>query len=56
MSNPTLKISTLLRATDGLKHGSSVQYQVADPSGDGTKTLKLPRTILALAIKISSPW
>jgi len=42
MSNPTLKISTLLRATDGLKHGSSVQYQVADPSGDGTKTLKLP--------------
>ena len=42
MSNPKLKISTLLRATDGLKHGSSVQYQVADPSGDGTKTLKLP--------------
>ena len=33
MSNPKLKISTLLRATDGLKHGSSVQYQVADPSG-----------------------
>ena len=42
MSNPKLKISTLLRATDGLKHGSSVQYEVADPSGDGTKTLKLP--------------
>lgn len=42
MNNPKLKISTLLRATDGLKHGSSVQYQVADPSGDGTKTLKLP--------------
>ena len=42
MSNPKLKISTLLRATDGLKHGSSVQYQVADPSGDGTRTLKLP--------------
>lgn len=42
MSNPKLKISTLLRATDGLKHGSSAQYQVADPSGDGTKTLKLP--------------
>lgn len=42
MSNPKLKISTLLRTTDGLKHGSSVQYQVADPSGDGTRTLKLP--------------
>lgn len=42
MNNPKLRISTLLRATDGLKHGSSVQYQVADPSGDGTKTLKLP--------------
>ncbi|WP_127960065.1 AAA family ATPase [Serratia microhaemolytica] len=42
MNNPKLKISTLLRATDGLKHGSSVQYQVADPSGNGTKTLKLP--------------
>lgn len=42
MTNPKLKISTLLRATDGLKHGSSVQYQVADPSGDGTRTLKLP--------------
>lgn len=42
MNNPKLKISTLLRATDGMKHGSSVQYQVADPSGDGTKTLKLP--------------
>ncbi|MGO6819809.1 AAA family ATPase [Rhizobium brockwellii] len=42
MSNPKLKISTLLRATDGLRHGSSVQYQVADPSGNGTKTLKLP--------------
>jgi len=42
MTNPKLKISTLLRATDGLKHGSSVQYQVADPSGDGSKALKLP--------------
>ncbi|MEW4402079.1 AAA family ATPase [Agrobacterium tumefaciens] len=42
MANPKLKISTLLQAMDGLKHGSAVQYQVADPSGDGTKTLKLP--------------
>lgn len=42
MSNPKLRISTRLRATDGLRHGSSVQYQVADPAGDDTKTLKLP--------------
>ncbi len=42
MANPKLKISTVLQAIDGLKHGSAVQYQVADPSGDGTKALKLP--------------
>jgi len=48
MSNPKLKISTLIRAIDGLKHGSSVQYQVADPSGDGSKTLKLPEDYAGL--------
>lgn len=42
IANPKLKISTQLRATDGLKHGSAVQYQVADLDGDGAKTLKLP--------------
>lgn len=42
MTNPKPEISTRLRATDGLKHGSSVQYTVADPSGDGTGSLKLP--------------
>lgn len=42
VSNPKLKISTQLRATDGLKHGSAVQYEVADPTGDGSKTLHLP--------------
>ena len=42
IANPKLKISTQLRATDGLKHGSAIQYQVADPTGDGTKSLKLP--------------
>ncbi|WP_147078957.1 AAA family ATPase [Methylobacterium haplocladii] len=42
IANPKLKISTMLKATDGLKHGSAVQYQVGDPSGDGTKTLQLP--------------
>ncbi len=42
ITNPKLKISTLLRATDGLKHGSALQYQIADPTGDGSKLLKLP--------------
>ena len=41
-SNPKLKISTHLRPTDGLKHGSAVQNEVADPTGDGSKTLHLP--------------
>jgi len=48
MNNPKLKISTLIRATDGLKHGSSVQYQVADPSGDGSQVLKLPENYAGL--------
>lgn len=42
VTNPKLRISTQLRATDGLRHGSAVQYEVADPTGDGTKTLQLP--------------
>jgi predicted ATP-dependent endonuclease of OLD family len=42
ITNPKLKISTQLRATDGLKHGTAVQYQVADPAGDGTRPLRLP--------------
>jgi len=42
ISNPKLKISTQLRTTDGLRHGSAVQYEVADPSGDGSKCLHLP--------------
>ncbi len=42
ITNPKLKISTLLHATDGLKHGSAVQYQIADPTGDGSRLLKLP--------------
>lgn len=48
ISNPKIKISTLLRATDGLNHGSSVQYQVADPSGDGSNALRLPEDYLGL--------
>ena len=42
VSNPKLHISTQLHATDGLKHRSAVQYEVADPAGDGSKSLRLP--------------
>lgn len=42
VSNPKLRINTQLRATDGLKHGSAVQYEVADPQGDGSRSLQLP--------------
>ncbi|MBX3196746.1 MAG: AAA family ATPase [Labilithrix sp.] len=42
MTNPKLKISTQLRPTDGLRHGSAVQYAVVDPTGDGKAVLTLP--------------
>lgn len=42
MTNPKLKISTQLRPTDGLRHGSAVQYAVVDPTGDGKSVLTLP--------------
>lgn len=42
VNNPKININTMLRATDGLKHGSAVEYEVADPSGDGSKPLLLP--------------
>lgn len=42
VSNPKLKINTKLRATDGLKHGSAVEYEVTDPTGDGSESLHLP--------------
>lgn len=42
ITNPKLKISTQLRATDGLKHATAVQYQVLDPKGDGAKPFSLP--------------
>ena len=42
VSNPKLKINTQLRATDGLRHGSAIAYEVADPAGDGSQSLQLP--------------
>lgn len=42
VANPKLKISTQLRAIDGIRHGTAVQYEVADPLGEEAATLKLP--------------
>lgn len=48
ISNPKLKISTHLRTTDGLRHGSAVQYEVAAPTGDGSRALHLPEDYAGL--------
>lgn len=42
VTNPKLKISTQLRAIDGIRHSTAVQYEVADPFGDDSATLRLP--------------
>lgn len=42
ISNPKLSINTQLRTTDGLRHGSALQYEIADPSGNGSRPLRLP--------------
>lgn len=48
VNNPKLKITTQLRAIDGLKHGSAVQYQVAEPGADGLSALRLPEDYAGL--------
>lgn len=48
VNNPKLKITTQLRAIDGLKHGSAVQYQVAEPGADGLNALRLPEDYAGL--------
>lgn len=48
VNNPKLKITTQLRAIDGLKHGSAVQYELADPTGDGLNSLRLPEDYAGL--------
>lgn len=42
IANPRLKITTQLRAIDGLKHGSALQYEVTGATDEGVKALKLP--------------
>jgi len=48
LTNPKLRIRTQLRATDGLTHRSAVQYEVADPAGDGSTSLQLPEDYAGL--------
>ncbi|HZW25233.1 MAG TPA: AAA family ATPase [Gallionella sp.] len=48
IANPKLKISTQLRAIDGLRHGSALQYEVTDPGEDGSPALKLPEDYAGL--------
>ncbi len=48
VNNPKLKITTRLRAIDGLKHGSAVQYQVAERGADGLSALRLPEDYAGL--------
>jgi len=48
VNNPRLKITTQLRAIDGLKHGSAVQYQVAESGADGPSALRLPEDYAGL--------
>lgn len=48
VNNPRLKITTQLRAIDGLKHGTAVQYELADPTGDGSNPLRLPEDYAGL--------
>ena len=47
VNNPKLKITTQLRAIDGLRHASAVQYQVADPTDLGG-ALRLPEDYAGL--------
>jgi predicted ATP-dependent endonuclease of OLD family len=42
VANPKLKLSTQLRAIDGIRHNTAVQYEVADSLDDGSATLRLP--------------
>lgn len=48
IANPKLRITTQLRAIDGLRHGSALQYEVTDPGDDGTPALKLPEDYAGL--------
>lgn len=42
IGDPKPSINTQLRATDGLRHATAVQYEIAGPAGDGSQALHLP--------------
>lgn len=48
IANPKLKITTQLRAIDGLRHGSALQYEVTDSGDSGAPALKLPEDYAGL--------
>ena len=51
IANPRLKISTQLKAMDGLKHGSALQYEVTTIGLDDTPALKLPEDYAGLGYR-----
>lgn len=42
VNNPKISLTTQLRASDGLRHGSAVEYTVIDRVGEGQSPLRLP--------------
>jgi predicted ATP-dependent endonuclease of OLD family len=48
INNPKIRINTQLRATDGLRHGSAVEYEIADLNGDGRNSMRLPEAYSGL--------
>lgn len=51
IANPKLRIATQLKAIDGLKHGSALQYEVTEPGPGGAPALKLPEEYAGLGYR-----
>lgn len=51
IANPKLRIATQLKAIDGLKHGSALQYEVTNGGADGMPALKLPEDYAGLGYR-----
>lgn len=51
IANPRLRIATQLKAIDGLKHGSSLQYEVTEEGPSGLPALKLPEDYAGLGYR-----
>jgi predicted ATP-dependent endonuclease of OLD family len=48
VTDPKLRITTKLHPTDGLRHSSAVQYEIASSSGSGVTPLHLPEDFAGL--------